>query len=176
MKKIIIGLIILIGFIYILPSFNDKVIIPRKAIRLRVIANSNKPQDQILKNEVKTSLNKNLANLLAKSTTIEESRSLLQNNIGAIEDNVRSTLTAQHKNESFTVNYGNNYFPQKTYKGVTYAEGEYESLVVTLGKGEGKNWWCVLFPPLCMLEAEENDTSDVEYQLFIKKIIDKFSK
>ena len=72
------------------------------------------------------------------------------------------------------VNYGMNYFPEKTYKGVKYKEGEYESLVVTLGKGEGNNFWCVLFPPLCLLEAEEDDTNEVEYTSFVKELIDKY--
>ena len=47
--------------------------------------------------------------------------------------------------------------------------------MVTLGSGEGKNWWCVLFPPLCLLEAEEtSQKEEVEYRLFIKEIIDKY--
>ena len=52
----------------------------------------------------------------------------------------------------------------------------YESLVITLGTGEGDNWWCVLFPPLCLVEADENTTSDAEYTFFIKEIIDKYTK
>ena len=67
-----------------------------------------------------------------------------------------------------------NYFPQKEFKGVTYEEGYYESLVVTLGSGSGDNWWCVLFPPLCLLEAEESEKDDVEYQFFVKELIDKY--
>ena len=51
----------------------------------------------------------------------------------------------------------------------------YESLVITLGKGEGDNWWCVLFPPLCLLEENEN-TQDVEYHFLVKDIIDKYLK
>ena len=73
----------------------------------------------------------------------------------------------------FTINFGNNYFPDKEYKEVLYEKGYYESLVVTLGKGEGDNWWCVLFPPLCLLEAEDNNSSDVEYQLFVVKMLEK---
>lgn len=65
-----------------------------------------------------------------------------------------------------------NYFPEKEYKGVKYDEGYYESLVITLGEGKGKNWWCVLFPPLCLVEAEESDK--VEYKFFIKELIDKY--
>ena len=74
-------------------------------------------------------------------------------------------------NMDFKINYGTNYFPEKIYKGVKYEAGEYESMVVKIGSGSGDNYWCVLFPPLCLMEAEETD--DVEYKFFIKEIIDK---
>ncbi len=65
-----------------------------------------------------------------------------------------------------------NHFPEKEYKGVIYEEGDYQSLVVTLGSGSGKNWWCVLFPPLCLLE--NNDMEEVEYRSFIADTVDKY--
>ena len=74
----------------------------------------------------------------------------------------------------FQVNYGYNYFPEKKYKGITYNEGFYESLVITLGEAEGDNWWCVLFPPLCLMEEDEEKIEEVEYKSFIKEIIDKY--
>ena len=55
-----------------------------------------------------------------------------------------------------------------------YKAGNYESLVVTIGEGAGNNFWCVLFPPLCLLDNEKTDTSDVEYQFYVKNILDKF--
>ena len=62
--------------------------------------------------------------------------------------------------------------PEKEYKGVKYKEGEYKSLLVTLGKGEGDNFWCVLFPPLCMMQTEE--TSEIEYKFLIKETLEKY--
>ena len=75
-------------------------------------------------------------------------------------------------NTNYDINFGYNYFPKKEFKGVEYKEGMYESLVVTLGNGEGNNWWCVLFPPICMIEAEES--TDVEYTTMIKEIMNKY--
>ena len=69
--------------------------------------------------------------------------------------------------------YGNSYFTDKFYKGVSYKNGIYESLLITIGDGNGDNWWCVLFPPLCLLDVEENEMDDVEYQFFIKNLIDR---
>ena len=77
-------------------------------------------------------------------------------------------------NVKFKINYGENYFPEKNYKGVKYEEGYYESLVVTLGTGYGDNWWCVLFPPLCLMEAKIDDNTDIDYGLFVKDIFNKY--
>ena len=71
-------------------------------------------------------------------------------------------------NYSYKVNYGDNYFPEKTYKGVKYNSGNYKSLVVTLGNGEGDNFWCVLFPPICNIDT---NYSNHKYKFLIKEIV-----
>ena len=76
------------------------------------------------------------------------------------------------KTDDYQLNYGRNYFPKKVYKGVIYEEGEYDSLVITLGKGLGENWWCVLYPPLCLID-DNNTTSDVEYRSLVMDLISK---
>ena len=83
-------------------------------------------------------------------------------------------VTRKLEELGYKVNFGINYFPEKNYKGVIYEEGYYESLVVTLGSGNGENWWCVLFPPLCLMEGEETNTDEVEYKSFVKEMIDKY--
>ncbi len=176
MKKLIIFILLLLC-IYLIPkSFNSQIKIPDEAIRLRVIANSNSSKDQQLKMDVKDNLNQKLTSLLKNSQSIDTSRQILKNNLTTIENNVEQTLNNEQVNMPFNVNYGYNYFPQKEYKGVTYDEGNYESLVVTLGEGKGHNWWCVLFPPLCLLEGKENQTDETEYKFFIQEIIENFSK
>ena len=84
-----------------------------------------------------------------------------------------STLKDINVKEDFTIKYGINYFPEKVYKGTTYKSDNYESLVITLGNGEGENWWCVLFPPLCLIDAEENE-ENINYEFIVKKIIKHF--
>ena len=78
--------------------------------------------------------------------------------------------------QKYSIDYGYHYFPEKIYKGVKYEEGEYESLLVTLGEGKGDNWWCILFPPLCSLEVDENNNEKIEYSLYVKEMFDKFIK
>ena len=84
----------------------------------------------------------------------------------------RDECTSRKENgydTDYEVDFGYNLFPEKKYKGVVYKEGYYESVVVTLGKGEGNNWWCVLFPPLCLMETDESNLEEIEYKSFIKE-------
>ena len=74
-------------------------------------------------------------------------------------------MRRENSTQSFQIDYGYHYFPEKEYKGVTYEEGEYESLLVTLGKGEGDNWWCLVYPAFCFTKSE-NSTNYV----YISKI------
>ena len=106
---------------------------------------------------------------------MDEARSLLKNNTISLEKSIEETLLQNNMNPIFDINYGMNYFPEKIYNVVEYKAGEYESLVVTLGEGVGDNWWCVLFPPLCLMEAEEvKDSEKIEYKFFVQELIDKY--
>lgn len=139
-------------------------------LRIRVIANSNSEHDQQVKNEISNNLKIKLYDLLKDETNIDTARKIINNNIDTLSEDIEKNLV--NEDYSYSINYGLNYFPEKEYNGKTYKEGKYESLLVTLGKGEGNNWWCILFPPLCLVEAEESE-EDVEYDFFFKNIIDK---
>lgn len=173
-KAIFLFLGIIIAYILIgnLVSVND--IIPDEAIRIRVIANSDSEYDQEIKTKVKEKLEKDMYNILKNTIEIEEARTLINNNLDNVEKNIDKTLQENNYKLPFTINFGLNYFPEKKFKGIKYEEGYYESVVVTLGEGLGENWWCVLFPPLCLLEVEETNTTDVEYTTVVKTIIDKY--
>ena len=87
---------------------------------------------------------------------------------------VKEVLQKENYDKKFTITFGNTFFPEKKYNGVIYEQGYYESVLVTLGEGKGKNWWCVLFPPLCIMEANENETGEVEYKFFVQELINKY--
>lgn len=167
LKKIIIALF-LVTVLILVNKKETKVLIPKEAIRFRIIANSNKLEDQTQKLEIKKELEPVIANILSTSNSLDETRKEIKNNMYEVK-NILNKYDTDYK-----LNYGYNYFPEKNYKGVTYKAGEYESLVVTLGDGLGDNWWCVLFPPLCLLEASEEDYDDVTYTSYIKELIDKY--
>lgn len=158
MKKLIIVLTIVIAVL----CLNKKEYYDKDTIRFRIIANSNSIEDQILKKEIINDISKDLIN--KKINTISEERKYIKEKIPAFEDKIKN------KTNEYSINYGNNYFPEKTYNGKTYKEGDYESLVITLGEGQGNNFWCILFPPLCMIDKEEEK---VEYKSLIKEVINK---
>ena len=174
MKKIIIILLAVLSIVMVYNNFNksENIKIPDSAIRFRVLANSNSPRDQKIKEDVRDKMQKELYTLLENSKSIKEASGLINDNM----DNFNNILSKEmeDKDYSYTIDYGMHEFPEKTYKGITYEAGEYESLLVTLGEGKGDNWWCVLFPPLCLMEAEETNTDEVEYKSFIKEIIEKY--
>ena len=149
-----------------------KYTIPKEAIRVRVIAGSNDKYDQEVKMNVKNIVTSDMYNLMSNVDNIERARESITNNIPTLSKDIDKYLNEINYNTNYDINFGYNYFPKKIYKGVEYKEGMYESLVVTLGNGEGNNWWCVLFPPICMIEAEES--TDVEYTTMVKEIINKY--
>ena len=168
MKKIILTLF----FITIIATFiNEKenIFIPSDAIRFRIIASSNEEVDQNLKLEIKDKVENALYKVIGNTNNIIEVRELINNNLDIIDNIIKDY------DISYQVSFGNNYFPKKIYKGITYEEGNYESLVITLGSGKGKNWWCVLFPPLCLLD-EQSNLEDAEYELYARKLINNFKQ
>lgn len=173
MKKII-PIILAIFMLSILSNQHqeDYYVIPDESIRLRIIANSDTTYDQYIKAKVKLAVEEKLKEIVENKASIEEMRKIINNNLKELEIIVANVLKKENYDKSFTISYGNHIFPEKEYKGVIYEEGEYESLIITIGEGKGKNWWCVLFPPLCTMEVEEE--KEVSYKFFIKELIDKY--
>ena len=177
MKKLILFFIAIIMLIIISNNYKENYyIIPDESIRIRIVPNSNNIKDQELKKKVKTNIELDLQNDLQNSKTIETSRKIIKKNINKYSKTINTVLKNEKSKQKYSIDYGFHHFPEKTYKGVKYKEGEYESLLITLGKGEGDNWWCVLFPPICSIEDDKdsNNQEKTEYSLFIKEIFDKY--
>lgn len=171
MKKIVIVLTIITAFLIYNEVKSEEIIIPSTAIRLRVIPNSNSALDQNMKIKVKDYLEKNTYELLRNETDIDEARTIIEENIPELEKNIYNIFKENNYNMKYKVSYGNNYFPEKEYRGIKYEEGYYESIVIKIGKGEGDNWWCVLFPNLCLADLENSE--DTEYKSWIVETINK---
>lgn len=157
-------------------SMKDKIVIPKEAIRIRVIANSNDEYDKSIKSEVKDIVEDEMYYLLKDTLDINKARNLINDDLSNLDSKVDEFLKSKNYNLGYDINFGYNYFPSKEYKGIKYDEGMYESVVVTLGSGKGDNWWCVMFPPFCLIEAHDNGTTDIEYRWLIKDLINKYFK
>ena len=167
MKNLFI-IIILAVIVSIFISDKDYVMIPATSIRMRVIAASNSDDDQKDKLIVKSALEETIKNLdIPKS--FEEADEYINSNRDYIDENIRK-LTNKN-NVKFKSNYGYNYFPQKEWKGIVYPSGNYKSYVITIGSGEGENWWCVMYPPLCLLDDEDEYT----YRSLIKEVLGQYN-
>ena len=175
MKKTLITLFIIITTYMLIGVKAERLVeIPDNAIRIRVIGNSDSEYDQEKKQEIRKNVQLYMQELLKDAKNTEEARNIINDNLKNINKELDNYLTQINYDKDYTINFGLNYFPEKEYKGIKYKEGLYESLLITLGEGKGKNWWCVLFPPICLLEAEETETNEVEYKSFVKEIIEKY--
>ncbi|MDO5393246.1 MAG: stage II sporulation protein R [Mycoplasmatota bacterium] len=172
MKKLTVIIFIIITILCL--NKQATVTVPREAIRFRIIANSNKEKDQYIKKQIVTNLNSTIKKIEFTPKDLSTSRQNIKQSIPEFSQVVEKTLKELNASEKYSINYGLNYFPEKEYKGIKYEAGEYESLVITLGDGLGENFWCILFPPLCLLEAEDENTTDIEYTSFIEEIINKY--
>lgn len=171
MKKFIVLILSLIIILLIYSSKNSYFKIPKESIRFRIVANSNSPSDQLMKERLRKDIEPIIEKILENSNNINEARINITNNIGRLTLEIDNFLNNNNYDIKYRVNFGDNYFPQKIYKGTLYQEGNYESLVITLGEGEGDNWWCLLFPPLCYMDFDNTD--EVEYKFLIEQIFDK---
>ena len=130
-----------------------------KLIRFHVIANSDNPQDQLLKEKVRDRIIKEMNPKIAQSKSLEETRKILLNHMDEIRQIAEAEIRKNHREDPVAVSLGNFNFPTKTYGDITLPAGNYEALRVVIGEGEGSNWWCVLFPPLCFIDMEQGLTS-----------------
>ncbi len=138
-------------------------VIPDEAIRLRILANSDKEKDQALKHAVRDAVNAEVTKWVEKMDDIEEARKLISNNTTELEAIVEKVLKEKGSDQSYKVQYSDKVkFPTKLYGDYLYPEGEYEAILITLGEGDGANWWCVVFPPLCFLDFSFGTTVQAE--------------
>ncbi|WP_077307098.1 stage II sporulation protein R [Terribacillus halophilus] len=144
--------------------------IPDEAIRLRILANSDSEADQQLKRLIRDEVNKQINEWVQDISDIEEARKIIEEQLPEIKKTVARVLNEEGKSQKFNVKYSENIsFPAKLYGTYLYPAGQYEAVLITLGEGEGENWWCVLFPPLCFLDfssgtsvAEAETNADAE--------------
>lgn len=121
-------------------------------IRFHVIANSDSAEDQALKLTVKNALVEGLAPYLREVPTKEAARELLLKKISFIKELAQETISLQGYSYPVKVSLTECYFPLRLYGEYAFPPGNYDALRVEIGDANGKNWWCVMFPPLCFVD------------------------
>jgi stage II sporulation protein R len=140
--------------------------------RLHIIANSDSKEDQSVKLKVRDEILKLADADMKKVKSKEEAEEYIQNNLEIIEQEANKTLEENDMPYTAKAVTGRFEFPEKTYGDKTYPAGQYDALRIILGEGKGKNWWCVMFPPLCLMELDEAQKADEVQKTDTKKAED----
>ncbi|MDO5381228.1 MAG: stage II sporulation protein R [Eubacteriales bacterium] len=174
-------------------------------IRFHVRANSDSDEDQKIKMEVKKNVVDYICPILSNSNSVEESKNILLNHQDDIKEVALNTLKSMNCDYDVSVYMEKSYFPMKSYGDIMLPPGDYEAFRIDIGEASGKNWWCVLFPPLCFVDvtygvvpedskaqlkqvltedeynvvtgsSNENITYKFKYFTFLNKLIEKSGK
>lgn len=179
MKKLSIFIIIGIFILLLIPSGGQarpqgeisQQEIAEKLIRFHVIANSDSDEDQALKLKVRDEILKYITPKLQNSKSLDESREIIKNNDNKIKKIALDIIRKNGYNYNVTSTLGQFNFPVKEYGNIVLPEGTYEAYRVVIGSGEGKNWWCVMFPPLCFVDLTKGEVAVKETEAEMKKVL-----
>jgi len=123
-------------------------------IRIHVLANSDSPEDQELKLEVRDALLQYARENLSSCNDREEAKEEIAGHVTQMEKIGKSVLERQGISAPLSISLTEEYYPTRTYDTLSLPQGKYLSLKVEIGAAQGKNWWCILFPPLCLDSAK----------------------
>ena len=134
--------------------------IENSVFRLHVIANSDSTEDQNLKYIVRDSVLEYVNNISKDVSSKEEMINLINSNLDNIKQVAENTIYENGFNYTVKVELGNFAFPTKNYGDISFPAGFYDALRIKIGNASGKNWWCVMFPPLCFVDVTSGIVPD----------------
>ena len=156
MKRVLIytaGLVLCMLLLGVMPISGEEEIYDN-VIRLHILANSDSEADQADKLAVRNAILAEYRTVLIAAST-EEATKRVETLLPEIEKTAQKTLADRGNAAEVAVTFTEETYPERIYEGLHFPAGRYRSLRVLIGEGEGKNWWCVLFPPLCVGAATE---------------------
>ncbi len=175
-KKIAVFVPVFLAFILFICSFVPLITtgesISNKVLRLHIIANSDSDYDQNVKLKVRDEVLKLSGDMFADCKTLEDAKNVSQNNIDLIQSVANNTLSSLGCSEAATVAVAKEYFSTRIYDDFTLPAGIYDSIKIVIGNGEGHNWWCVMFPQVCLSGCTkdlEDDLTDEEIKMIHSK-------
>lgn len=129
-------------------------------IRLHIVANSNSETDQSLKYRVRDAIIEYMNERMDALESKESAKSYVNDHIGEIEDVANKVIATEGLKDQAKVSLGKFPFPTKRYENVILPAGFYDAVKVEIGRAEGENWWCVMFPPLCFVEDTKGEMEE----------------
>ena len=164
------ALLWLIALLSILPIHSESLIYD-EVLRLHVIANSDSDADQELKLLVRDAILEETQKILKNVKSREEAEKIISEHSALLENIALETVRKNRFDYSVALELGKEKYPTKNYESCAFPSGEYLSLRIKIGEASGENWWCVLFPPLCLSAATDKDAftsvgiTDSQYQI-----------
>lgn len=167
---LLLTLTILVGLLAVLPIHSESNIY-ESVLRLHVIANSDSEEDQALKLLVRDAVLLRAQELLSDAQSKEGAEEIISQSLEPLRQAAEEAVRENGYSYSVSVTLEKEDYPTKSYEACALPSGEYTSLQILIGDAEGKNWWCVLFPPLCLSAATDKDAfaavgiTDGQYQI-----------
>ena len=127
-------------------------------IRLHILANSDRAEDQTLKLKVRDTILTAVSELFSDATDRTEAENILRKNLPLLESTANQILKNSNSPYTATVTLTKEPYPTRVYENYTLPAGTYTSLRILIGEAEGQNWWCILFPKLCIGKSPDTDT------------------
>ncbi|GAB6137029.1 stage II sporulation protein R [Halanaerobaculum tunisiense] len=147
----------------------NKVTNAESLVRLHVIANSNSLQDQRIKRDIRDRIIQETTKLYNTSPEGESTpQKIIKEHFPQLKEIIKAELREQEIDYGVELKLGRYQFPTRSYSGLTLPAGKYQALRVVLGSGQGENWWCVLFPPLCFVDSIDQVSEEEVNQLAIE--------
>lgn len=172
LASVMLGIVFTVCFACFTKRYSETVQagIAGEVVRFHVLPNSNTAEDQALKQKVRDGVLDRFRYGLEAAEGIAETKAFLAAHMTEIKECAGEIIAENGYAYPVRVSMSRDFFPTKTYGDVTLPPGEYEALRVVIGDGDGQNWWCVMFPPLCYVDAAKNQIPK-KYKQELKNVL-----
>lgn len=145
-------------------------------LRIHIRANSNSECDQLVKYEVKAEVVEALTPLLAQATTKAQAMDVVRDNLALIKSVADRVLEREGFGYKAAAHVCVEEFPTRQYEDLVLESGFYDALILNLGTGEGNNWWCVVYPPMCFVGGADDGGDNLHYKSKLAEVVNNFFK
>lgn len=174
-------IIFIVGTILCAEYYSNKY--SENVFRLHILANSNTVEDQALKLKVRDCIGETVDLLSKEAQNAYDMERLIEENADKIRSEAQKCIEREGFDYDVKIEIGNFYFPTKSYGSEALPAGEYNAVRIIIGEGKGDNWWCIMFPPLCLSNgninsvAKNNQEEDVVDKITVKfKFVEIFQE